>query len=262
MQAGEANLAGANLSRTDLNGANLRGANLHATVLNGADLNNLDLKRAWVGSTVFGDNDLSTVKGLETVQHFGPSTVGIDTIYRSKGEIPEAFLRGVGVPEEFMRSLAGKALDFYSCFISYSSKDDDFAQRLYADLQEKNVRCWKFDANAKWGEPLWGEIETAIRKNDKLVVICSEHSLQSPAVLREIECALQKEDREHTNVLFPICIDDYVLDRWDHPCKARVVGKVIGNFRGSDNHETYSKAFSCLLGALNRPQPVSKNRQA
>src|SRR5208282_6700968 len=52
-------------------------------------------------------------------------------------------------------------------------EDNDFAQRLYADLQAKNVRCWKFDENAKWGEPIWCEIEAAIRKNDKLVVICS-----------------------------------------------------------------------------------------
>ena len=36
-----------------------------------------------------------------------------------------------------MRSLVGKPIDFYSCFISYSTKDDDFAQRLYADLGEE-----------------------------------------------------------------------------------------------------------------------------
>lgn len=111
------------------------------------------------------------MKGLETVKHFGPSSIGIDTIYKSKGNIPEVFLRGAGVPEDFityMRSLVGKAIDFYSCFISYSSKNDDFAQRLYADLQAKNVRCWKFDENAKWGEPVWGEIDTAIRHYDKL----------------------------------------------------------------------------------------------
>jgi hypothetical protein len=40
---------------------------------------------------------------------------------------------------------------------SYSPQDDDFAQQLCADLQAKNVRCWKFDENAKWGEPVWGE---------------------------------------------------------------------------------------------------------
>ncbi len=88
------------------------------------------------------------MKGLETVRHDGPSTIGIDTIYKSKDNIPEAFLRGAGVPEDFivyMKSLAGNPIEFYSCFISYSSQDDDFAQRLYADLQAKNVRCWRFD---------------------------------------------------------------------------------------------------------------------
>jgi hypothetical protein len=141
---------------------------------------------------------------------------------------------------------------------SYSAQDDDFAQRLYADLQAKNVRCWKFHENAKWGEPVWGEIDTAIRYYDKLVVICSRHSLQSPPVIREIERALQKEDREHRNVLFPMRIDDYLFDEWEHPRKADVVSKVIGDFRGWENLATYAKAFPRFLDALNRPQQASE----
>jgi len=132
------------------------------------------------------------------------------------------------------------------------------AQELYADLQAKSVRCWKFDENAKWGEPVWGEIDTAIRHYDKLVVICSKDSLQSVPVIREIERALQKEDREHRDVLFPIRIDDYLFEKWDHPRKADVVSKVIGDFRGSGNLATYSKAFPRFLDALNRPQQASK----
>ncbi len=116
--------------------------------------------------------------------------------------------------------------------------------------------CWKFDENAKWGEPVWGEIDTAIRHYDKLVVICSKDSLESPPVIREIERALQKEDREHKNVLFPVRIDDYLFDEWDHPRKADVVSKVIGDF--SDNLATYAKAFPRFLDALNRPQQASK----
>jgi hypothetical protein len=48
------------------------------------------------------------------------------------------FPRGVGVPEnfiEYMGSLTGKALEFYSCFISYSARDQEFADSLYADLR-------------------------------------------------------------------------------------------------------------------------------
>ena len=125
-------------------------------------------------------------------------------------------------------------------------------------MQAKNVRCWKFDENAKWGEPVWGEIDTAIRHYDKLVVICSRHSLESPPVIREIERALQKEDREHRNVLFPIRIDDYLFDEWEHPRKADVVSKVAGDFRGWNNLAAYSKAFPRFLDALNRPQQASK----
>ena len=87
-------------------------------------------------------------------------------------------------------------------------------------------------------------------------MICSEHSLQSPAVIREIERALQKEDREHKNVLFPISLDDY--RKWDHPRKADVVSKGIGDFTGSEDLAKYSKAFPRFLEALNRPQPASK----
>ena len=90
------------------------------------------------------------------------------------------------------------------------------------------------------------------------MVICSEHSLQSPPVIREIERALQKEDREHKNVLFPIRIDDYLLKKWNHPRKADVVSKVAGDFRGSDNLASHSKAFTRFLDALNRPQRASK----
>jgi hypothetical protein len=86
------------------------------------------------------------------------------------------------------------------------------------------------------------------------VVICSEHSLKSVPVIREIERALQKEDREHKNVLFPVRIDDYLFDEWDHPRKAEVVSKVIGDFRGVNDLATYAKAFPRFLDALNRPQ--------
>ncbi len=89
-------------------------------------------------------------------------------------------------------------------------------------------------------------------------MICSKHSLQSPPVIREIERALQKEDREHKNVLFPIRIDDYLFDEWDHPRKADVVSKVIGDFREWNALSTYSKAYSRFLGALNQPQHDSK----
>jgi hypothetical protein len=93
------------------------------------------------------------------------------------------------------------------------------------------------------------------------VVISSKESLQSGPVIREIERALQKENREHRNVLFPIRIDDYLFDEWDYPRKTDVVSKVAGDFRRWEHHATYSKAFARFLDALNRPQQASKTTE-
>jgi hypothetical protein len=127
-----------------LTGADLCMAGLANASLTGANLTRADLTRASIGWAVFGDVDLSTVRGLETIQHQGPSTIGIDTLYHSHGNIPEVFLRGPGVPDEMIthsKSLVRQPFQYYSCFISYSSRDEALAQRLHADLQDKGVRC-------------------------------------------------------------------------------------------------------------------------
>ncbi len=263
-QLGAANLSGTELSEVNFTTAYLRGANF-----NGAHLNETDFTGAYMGfvstlysgvqfsthyQTTFGDADLSKAKGLETVQHAGASTIGIDTIYRSKGNIPEVFLRGCGVPEDmiaYARSLRGKAFDFYSCFISHSAKDKHFCERLYADLQAKGVRVWYFPEDAKWGETVWGEIDHSIKVYDKLVVVLSENSLQSGPVNREIERALVREDKEGKGILFPIRIDDYIFDTWAHERKADVLRKVVGDFSGWDKDAAkYEKAFDKLLEGL------------
>jgi uncharacterized protein YjbI with pentapeptide repeats len=55
------------------------------------------------------------------------------------------------------------AIQFYSCFISYSTQDQEFAQRLHADLQAKNLRCWFAPEDLKIGDRFQGRIEESIR---------------------------------------------------------------------------------------------------
>ena len=134
----DANLSEADLRRADLSGVTLIGANLSEADLRGATLREANLiganlRGAQFGWTVLGHVDLSVAKGLDAVMHAGPSTIGIDTVYGSNGKIPHIFLRGAGVPDtfiEFMDSLVGNPIEFYSCFISYSTKDQTFADRL------------------------------------------------------------------------------------------------------------------------------------
>jgi uncharacterized protein YjbI with pentapeptide repeats len=159
-----ADLSNAHLSEINFWGANLRGAkltgaSLFVTDFNGANLRNADFSHAYIGWVTFGDVDLRSVKGLDTINHGEPSTIGIDTIIHSQGKIPEIFLRNAGVPDsliEALPSLIGslRPIDFYSCFISYSDKDRAFAERLYADLQSEGVRCWFAPEDMKIGDKM------------------------------------------------------------------------------------------------------------
>jgi hypothetical protein len=241
------------LREADLRGANLRGANLR-----GANLGGADLTQALIADTTFGNNDLSEVKGLETVRHVGPSTIGIDTIYKSKGKIPEVFLRGCGVPEDFivyMKSLVGKAIEFYSCFISYSRKDEDLAKRLHADLQAQNVRCWFAPEDLRIGDKFRTRIDEAIRVHDKLLLVLSKSSVTSAWVEKEVETAFEKEQPHGGKpVLFSIRLDDAVM-KTDQAWAADVRRtRHIGDFTRWKDHDAYRQAFQRLLRDLKAEQ--------
>lgn len=203
----EANLYRANLSKADLHGAYLSNADLSGAILNGVNLFKTDFKNSTVGYTTIASVDLSTATELETVRHIGPSAIGIDAIYRSKGEIPEVFLRGAGVPERlitYVRSLVVNPIEFHSCFISYSSIDQQFAERLHADLQAKNVRCWFAPHDVRGGRKLHEQIDQAIHVHEKVLLILSSHSMSSEWVKTEIAKARKREVREKKQVLFPV----------------------------------------------------------
>jgi uncharacterized protein YjbI with pentapeptide repeats len=210
----EANLTQTNLYHADLSGADLTGAKIISTYLGGVRFNGANFSNAEIGWSNFGNSDLRGIQAIDSVVHIGPSTIGIDTLYESGGNIPEAFLRGCGVPDEFItyaRSLIGKAIDFYSCFISYSSKNQAFAERLYADLQNKGVRCWFAPEDLKIGDKFRQRIDESIRLHDKLLLILSEQSISSPWVEEEVESAMERERKENRLVLFPVRMDDSVM---------------------------------------------------
>lgn len=259
----EANLSNSDLSfaqlgETDLRYSDLRSANLSQAILYDAHLgqallDNANFANVQIFLTVFAGNDLSTVKGLESVRHSGPSTIGIDTIYKSGGDIPETFLRGCGVPDTFItfaKSLVGKAIDYYSAFISYSSKNTDMVERLYADLQSKGVRCWFAPEDLKIGEKFRQRIDEAIRIHDKLLVVLSEESINSAWVEEEVESAIEREHRDKHLVLFPIRIDDAVINSDQAWAASLRRMRHIGDFSKWKDHDSYSKALARLLRDL------------
>jgi hypothetical protein len=111
------------------------------------------------------------------------------------------------VPEEFityMKSLVANPIEFYSCFISYSTKDQEFAERLHGDLQHKNVRCWFAPHDVQGGKKLHEQIDKAIRVHEKVLLILSAESMSSEWVKTEIAKARKRDVREKKQVLFPV----------------------------------------------------------
>jgi hypothetical protein len=203
-----ANLVGAHLVGAHLVGAHLSRANLVGVNVVGADLAGVNFTDAEIGATIFADNDLSLITGLDTVTHSQPSTIGIDTLYKSKGNLPEAFLRGCGVPEpqiEYLPSLLGamEPIQFYSCFISYSHQNEEFARRLHSRMQQDHLRVWYAPEDMKAGRKLHEQIDEAIWIFDKLVLVLSAESIQSEWVMTEIRKARKAELRDKRRKLFP-----------------------------------------------------------
>jgi len=278
-----ANLEGANLTETDLIRTDFTGAMLDHAILKKANLigtlfletalHNTSFEKAEFTIVVLSNTNLSTCLGLETTMHLGGSTIGIDTIQNSKGKIPVEFLRGCGMSDldiEYAK-LAAPGLDeeqisqiiyevhdiyfdqpiqFYSCFISYNNKDQAFAQRLHDDLQNSGVRCWFAPEDMKIGDRIRPTIDRQIRMREKLIVILSENSLQSEWVGDEVEAAMEQEKESGKTVLFPIRLDDAVLntrDDWAAKIKRR---RNIGDFSSWNDEVKYQKMFERLLRDL------------
>lgn len=263
---GGANLYAANLGEANLTGADLSGADLSHASLASANLTGADLKGANVGRTAFGDTVLANlnlrgVRGLDSCSHWGPSALDYQTLKLS-GSLPLQFLRGCGLPDtliEYLPSLLGEGpIRFYSCFISYSTNDQPFAERVHADLQNKGVRCWFAPHDIQGGKKIHEQIDEAIRLYDRLLLILSPASMDSEWVKTEIAHARQKELNAKRRVLFPISLVPFEeIKAWKNfdadtgkDSAKEIREYFIPDFTEWKQHDSYSKAFERLLRDL------------
>jgi len=271
-------LRGVDLRETYLSNANCNGADLSFADLSGAKftrcvLNRAIFRNAQVNNSKFLRVDLGEPEGLEEVEHGGPSDVDLKTIRMSLGKIPNKFLRGCGLSDldiEYAK-LANPGLDanevldisyrihdlyrggkaiYRSCFISYSNKDEEFAKRIHENLQDKGVRCWFAPEDMMIGDRIRIKIDQEIRLRDKLLVILSENSISSTWVGDEVESALDEEKASGRTILFPIRLDEAVMEAqmdWAAMIKRR---RHIGDFSKWADEREYKKAFERLLKGL------------
>ena len=273
-----ARLSGTSLRRADLSGARLLRSNFTKADLVEAkfihvDLNETDISEAKVGGTVFADSDLSKLIGLARVDHCGPSHISVDTFIRSRGRIPEIFLRGCGLSDweieqsklynpdlnddEINKILhrihdlrAAQALQISPLFISYSQADDAFVQKMGNSLKTRGIRYWR-DVHVVKSGRLEQQIDKAIRQKPTVLLILSEHSLSSDWIEREVRTSRELEGEMDRRVLCPIALDDsWKSSRWSKRLMEQLMQYDILDFSGWEEDARFDGMFSKLIDGL------------
>lgn len=239
-------LAGANLTGAVLRGANLKRSQLLDTNFSRADLAYVNLENAICVLSLFIDVDLSKVKGLDTIRHYGPSYIDLNTLAISKGTIPTSFLKGCGLEESFLTYAAtirgGSLTRYQSCFISYSENDTAFAELLYNRLQGIGIRCWLDDEQMKICNDIFGGLHGSFVPY-RVLLCASKSSLTNTWLERELDILFAHEakskgtDREAIT-LITLNLDGFI----SHPDfasgkKRAIQSRIAANFQGweSDN---------------------------
>lgn len=283
----------ANLTQADLSRANLSGARLAFTLFETADLTETDLsetdlteatftntefsgsnfRKAQISRTIFANVDFSRVIGLEDVVHKAPSSLAIDVIRRSKGSLPEIFLRGCGFsdaeveyaklynlslgPEEVNRILYKiydlremQPIQLSWLFISYSHADSEFVDKISDRLNKRGIRSWRDIHDLKAGR-METQIDRAIRKHEKVLLILSEHSLRSDWVEHEVRKAREVEKELGRDVICPVRLDDcWKSSRWPKRLMEQIMEYNILDFSTWRDDDQFDDMFHKLIDGL------------
>jgi hypothetical protein len=184
----------------------------------------------------------------------------LDVIERATRPLPETFLRGVGIAEDFISLLSapiGNRLHLPSTFISYSFRDSAFAKKLHDDLQQSGIRCWLAGRSLEIGEPIDDTIAQMIRSFDALIVVLSIDAIKSAWVQAEVEYAVRKERDTHKSMILPLTIDDRAsITKRQWVARLRATRK-IGDFTQWRDTGRYAIGLESLLRALGRTGQVT-----
>ncbi|MBM3943592.1 MAG: pentapeptide repeat-containing protein [SAR202 cluster bacterium] len=262
-----ADLTEANLSWADLTGAKLVNAKLTATCLDVANLSGADLRHAQLvrtrldrtllaaaslEMTLFADCDLSQALGLDSVRHFGPSVIGVDSLARSRGGIPYTFLNQAGVAPAFItldRAAAERRPPTLCSRILLASvvSDEGFADMLAADLRAAGLPCWSLPVDDERRMIAQGSAMQRVMYYDVIVAVCSEEMLGNPHGVRLLEYMARNDYPGKATV--SLALDQSLSSGAQELCQ-KLSAKTVVDFQGWRSEVAYLRGLEQLVREL------------
>ncbi|MDR5589014.1 toll/interleukin-1 receptor domain-containing protein [Salegentibacter agarivorans] len=95
-----------------------------------------------------------------------------------------------------------------SVFISYSSKDRDFVEKLSIELVKNRINVWLDKWSMQPGDSLIDKIEEGLTDSSFLLVVLSNNSIQSEWCKKELNAGLMRELDEKKVVVIPILLEE------------------------------------------------------
>jgi HEAT repeat protein len=133
-------------------------------------------------------------------------------------------------------------------FLSYSSDDRRFAERLARDLVDHRLRVWWDRWEMKVGDSLVSKIQEGIQSSSWLAVVLSPNSVESNWVKRELASAIIDEISSDQVRVLPLLLADCSIPPF-------LRDKIYADFRAS-----YEAGLASLFQRLSPPlQPQIKS---
>ncbi len=129
-------------------------------------------------------------------------------------------------------------------FVSHSSEDKGFVDRLVDDLESERITTWYDKQDLRVGQSIVGEINEALRSVRYLLIVLSPRSVRSKWVQEELNAGLMRQIAAGGVFLLPALFE---------PCE---IPPLLAHRRLVDFSTTYSEAFVELVEVIKSDEAV------
>jgi tetratricopeptide (TPR) repeat protein len=139
----------------------------------------------------------------------------------------------------------------YDVFLSHSSADKEFVERLTDGLEAGGVRVWLDQIEMGFGDSLFDHIAAGIEKARFFAIVLSQNSIQSKWVRAELKAALNRELAEDRTFVIPIVIEDIDIPTF-------LGDKIYADFRTEENFDNVLKALVNKTALVKPPESLAR----